>query len=184
MVPTAYNDRPLISAWLISKTLIWTPTTYYRTKKTSRCSGNNCWMNELVELGRTDLKEKISWGKVNCLSKAISVEEWRTYSAFFFFANVSKNHHFRESILWCKTLGEGVSSWHLKMIHIWELCWEQCFEYFLRDFFPERKQLMEMEFYCCQEKCDKDQISYNYYQNRNFHRAKRFQSPTQWLICI
>lgn len=31
---------------------------------------------------------------------------------------------------------------------------KQCFEYFLRAFFPERKQLMEMEFYCCQEKYD------------------------------
>lgn len=104
--PIAYNDRPWVSVWLTPNTLIWTPTTYYKTKKTLVGAQEIFveWMSESVGLGWADLKETISGGKVNCLSKAISREEW-VYSAFFFFVNVSKNCHFRESILWCKTVG-------------------------------------------------------------------------------
>lgn len=57
-------------------------------------------------------------------------------------------------------------------------CWKQWT--FLGEgghFSWEEAQLMEMEFYYYQEKYNNDQISYNnYYENGNFHRAKRFQS--------
>lgn len=50
--------------------------------------------------------------------------------------------------------------------------------YFLRDFFPERKQSSWKWNFTAARKSDKDKISYNYYQNRNFHTAKRCQSSS------
>lgn len=99
----------------------------------------------------------------------------------FFFSSkyvLPKTCHFRDSTMMQNREGRSVFLAVENDSDLRTLLRKKCFEYFLRDFFPERKQSSWKWNFTAARKSDKDKISYNYYQNRNFHTAKRCQSSS------